>query len=592
MKRLLLLSLLVLAPISAKTFPVKEEGGRPIKLISYQANKKSTVLTLQASKKMKACFHGSGKNIPFILYNNKEKQYAKNVKGIKFCPKKRTISPGYTFSVTFPAPKKTKNVKKFSFIEGRCGLKKQKGCWRFKNISLAKKVTPKTVKKAATVPSTVKANTKSQIATLTNKDISYAEKNKLTPADLSNYSKVQLQLLRNYFFAKYGTSFRKGSISEVFFKKFSWYKPKKIKPTKLFHNKLNKLEKHNVILILAIESGQPVEKIKAALEKSRPVKKTEKPQNKKQKVPAKNNPQKVISKTVKPKPTTIESCTTGKICYALATLSEKTNDKLAAKAYFSKSCDLKYVDACNDLARLSKAMGKVAEIEPAYQKGCDLGNYLSCYQLAEIKSKTNKAVATTYLEKSCQLAKKAEKLVACPILGKVSLDNYEKHKDKLTTTLGKGCDVYDIKKACFMRGYLAYQLNNKKSAETYFSKACTLNSAAGCKGLGVIKEGNKDKEAADKYYAKSCDLGKKEVCTTLANRKDKAGDKATAKKLYAKGCDLKDGQACYKLGLYKKMDIDLVKSKIQKENTALKSYLKQACDLKYQPACQQLKKSN
>ncbi|PIE44833.1 MAG: hypothetical protein CSA45_05240 [Gammaproteobacteria bacterium] len=237
MKRLVSLAALAILPVYAQHFPVKEEGGRPVELIGYKLNDSEFTLIFKATDRMNVCLNQTGKNAPFVAYNHAEKQYVKRINGVSLCPKKSLFNPGNRFSVVFPAPGNDNAIKTFSFIEGNCGIRKAKGCWRFKNISLPQKAIAVTV---------------------TEKDFYRVDNNRLTPADLSQYGKEQLRLLRNYFFAKKGLAFKKDSDLDKFFKRFAWYAPTDIEADHIYDDLLSEQEKDNIQLILSLEGGNDV----------------------------------------------------------------------------------------------------------------------------------------------------------------------------------------------------------------------------------------------------------------------------------------------------------------------------------------------
>ncbi|MDP8174102.1 YARHG domain-containing protein [Phocoenobacter skyensis] len=103
--------------------------------------------------------------------------------------------------------------------------------------------------------------TDNSFAKVTKKDFYYIENNKLTKADLKDYSKGQLRLLRNYFFAKKGYAFKEGSDLDIFFKQFSWYSPKEILSTDIYDNQLKEQEKNNISLLWAVEKGEDLDKV-------------------------------------------------------------------------------------------------------------------------------------------------------------------------------------------------------------------------------------------------------------------------------------------------------------------------------------------
>ncbi|MBS9783276.1 MAG: WG repeat-containing protein [Pasteurella sp.] len=113
-----------------------------------------------------------------------------------------------------------------------------------------------------------KPTTSQPVAKVTKKDFYYIANNKLTKADLKDYSKGQLRLLRNYFFAKKGFTFKEGSDLDTFFKTFSWYSPKEVTSTDIYDNQLSEQEKNNVSLILAVEKGEDLDQVSDNKEKS------------------------------------------------------------------------------------------------------------------------------------------------------------------------------------------------------------------------------------------------------------------------------------------------------------------------------------
>ncbi|MDP8185203.1 WG repeat-containing protein [Phocoenobacter skyensis] len=247
-----LLSLLILASSytnaqSVDNLNIQESSGRPVYITGYDLNNKYITLNFKVTDSMNVCWYGSGENIPFIIDDNPKKSSLVGLDNVTYCPERMSMSSGDTFSVKFIAP--SDNAKTFSLFEGECALNYKKGCWRFKNIPL-------------------KHQSKKSEYSVTKKDFFYIENNKLTKADLKDYSKGQLRLLRNYFFAKKGFTFKEGSDLDTFFKTFSWYSPKEITSTDIYENQLTEQEKNNVSLILAMEKGESAEQVSENKEKS------------------------------------------------------------------------------------------------------------------------------------------------------------------------------------------------------------------------------------------------------------------------------------------------------------------------------------
>lgn len=85
--------------------------------------------------------------------------------------------------------------------------------------------------------------------------------NRLDSRYLSQFSKQDLRLLRNYYFAKNGFTFKTGSDLDTFFKKFNWYKPRDLESAYIHEVILSEWEKDNIALILATERGESVETV-------------------------------------------------------------------------------------------------------------------------------------------------------------------------------------------------------------------------------------------------------------------------------------------------------------------------------------------
>ncbi len=240
-----LLSLLILASSytnaqSVDNLNIQESSGRPVYITGYDLDNKYMTLNFKVTDSMNVCWYGSGKNIPFIIDDNSKKSSLIGVDNVTYCPERMSMNSGDTFSVKFVAP--SDNAKTFSLFEGECALNYKEGCWRFENIPLNHQ------------------SEKSEYS-VTKKDLFYIENNKLTKADLKDYSKGQLRLLRNHFFAKKGYAFKEGSDLDIFFKKFSWYSPKEILSTDIYENQLTEQEKNNISLLWAVEKGESVEQV-------------------------------------------------------------------------------------------------------------------------------------------------------------------------------------------------------------------------------------------------------------------------------------------------------------------------------------------
>ncbi len=81
----------------------------------------------------------------------------------------------------------------------------------------------------------------------------------------------------------------------------------------------------------------------------------------------------------------------------------------------------------------------------------------------------------------------------------------------------------------------------------------------------------------------ACDQNNVEACWKLAEA-TQVNDKLVAYKAYGKACELQNAEACYRAAFV--LNWNFGENHISP--TTARKFLRQACKLKYQPACQQL----
>lgn len=88
---------------------------------------------------------------------------------------------------------------------------------------------------------------------LSQKDLNYINAHKLNKADVKKYSLTQLGLLKYYFYAKEGYTFKSDSSLEKFYKQFNWYVPRETDVRYIYDNIFSPQVKDNIALITEVE---------------------------------------------------------------------------------------------------------------------------------------------------------------------------------------------------------------------------------------------------------------------------------------------------------------------------------------------------
>ncbi|PIE45213.1 MAG: hypothetical protein CSA45_04055 [Gammaproteobacteria bacterium] len=124
------------ATLERDTFDIfiREGGGRPSAVVKVQKLRHKTVLTFKVLRNLRSvCINLTGKNAPFLEARG-VRYYAIDAHHVPNCRHKIPFQSGQTFSLDFkPLPRQ---INRFSFYEGVCGLSKIHGCWRFEDIMI------------------------------------------------------------------------------------------------------------------------------------------------------------------------------------------------------------------------------------------------------------------------------------------------------------------------------------------------------------------------------------------------------------------------------------------------------------------------
>ncbi|CAJ99755.1 conserved hypothetical protein [Helicobacter acinonychis str. Sheeba] len=154
--------------------------------------------------------------------------------------------------------------------------------------------------------------------------------------------------------------------------------------------------------------------------------------------------------------------------------------------------------------------------------------------------------------------------------------------------MGGGLMASQTPKELFDWGVESNKARNFTQAKKYFEKACNLNYAEGCFGLGILyihKDfGEKNYKKALALMTKGCELNYAVGCSFLGTLYQNGnGVKKDLKKAFAsytKACGLKEGYGCLRLGEMQRSGEGVVKNLKQAMKT-----LKKGCELKNEMAC-------
>lgn len=259
-------------------------------------------------------------------------------------------------------------------------------------------------------------------------------------------------------------------------------------------------------------------------------------------------------------------CATGSAsaCYALGQVQRDSDDKQvrnpeAAARAFKAACDLKYIQACNDLGdqyAKGEGVGQFTSVALyLYESACTAGNAQACFSLADLTSQDEiEAVrqrSASLLQWSCD----AGYLDACARWADDRLsnsgDDMPGAEALLKATCGKGNE-----KACLLLGnrliWGTVLQKDVAAAMTAFKTGCDAGGAEVCARLGDVFEFGpdipKDPSQAASAYLRSCQRRSLEGCEKFARAQYLGNgvpvDKVAALALFEEVC-AKDDTRCH-----------------------------------------------
>lgn len=169
--------------------------------------------------------------------------------------------------------------------------------------------------------------------------------------------------------------------------------------------------------------------------------------------------------------------------------------------------------------------------------------------------------------------------VSCYNIGATYLQENKVKKAK--SFLTKACDA-DFNLGCYALGVIATRIEkNYSDSIKYYSKACALGEAKGCKDAGLVYNdattGKKDLKKAVGFYIKACNLGDALSCNNAGAiyevGKEVQQDYKKALFYYSKGCKKDYAHACSNLG-----SMYHFAQGTAKDDVKAKALLKRACD--------------
>lgn len=283
----------------------------------------------------------------------------------------------------------------------------------------------------------------------------------------------------------------------------------------------------------------------------------------------------------------------------------KNNDEKACEALFEKGdiqglqklCDEKVGLACDLVGVYFALQDDNSSATHYYHKGCELDNIFSCNELGILYDNAkNYTQAFKFYTKACD----GGNIGACSLLGSLYENGQGVKQDgaKALELYSKACES-GYKYGCSNAGNLYYFGNagmakDYTKARSYLAKACELNIARSCLGLGVMYRKGlgvaKDEAKALDLFEKACSLDEGGGCLYAGYMFSNKQQYAKARQLYEKGCELDEGKgegggACYNLaGLYHNG------RGARQDFAKAKELVGKACDLGLQEGCDKYKK--
>jgi TPR repeat protein len=198
-------------------------------------------------------------------------------------------------------------------------------------------------------------------------------------------------------------------------------------------------------------------------------------------------------------------------CYSLGYRFQTTGDLERADKIYRHLCNHEFPQVCNDVGVVAKLRGDISGAKKIFDRSCGGGVANACYNLG----------TALMDEKLIDLA--LIKFVTACDLGNGSgcaqaADLYRSIGDKQNTLryFESGCRNRDAT-SCNNWGSLQGDLKSYSDMKSGYQQSCALGLSLGCRNLALVLQNEKDELGASEVLSKSCDKGDVLSCDQLQN---------------------------------------------------------------------------